>query len=73
MGLDLLTQPDLIEAAKKEFDERTGGKPYKSFNELDGPPGGRLDEVAQDPAHPQLDGVVAACRGQGLAIGGESH
>jgi metal-dependent amidase/aminoacylase/carboxypeptidase family protein len=46
MGLDLLTQPDLIEAAKKEFDERTCGKPYKSFNELDGPPGGRLEEVA---------------------------
>jgi aminobenzoyl-glutamate utilization protein B len=46
MGLDLLTQPELIEAAKKEFNERTGGKPYKSLNELDGPPGGRLDEVA---------------------------
>jgi len=46
MGLDLVTQPELIEAAKQEFDERTGGKPYQSLNELDGPPEGRLDEVA---------------------------
>jgi aminobenzoyl-glutamate utilization protein B len=45
-GLDLLTEPELIKAAREEFDQRTGGKPYKSLNELDAPPGGRLDEVA---------------------------
>jgi aminobenzoyl-glutamate utilization protein B len=45
-GLDLMTQPELIKAAREEFDKRTGGKPYKSLNELDSPPGGRLDEVA---------------------------
>jgi aminobenzoyl-glutamate utilization protein B len=44
-GLDLLTQPELLKAAREEFDERTGGKPYKSLNELDAPPGGRLDDV----------------------------
>ena len=45
-GLDLLTQPELIKAAREEFNKRTGGKPYKSLNELDAPPGGRLEEVA---------------------------
>jgi aminobenzoyl-glutamate utilization protein B len=45
-GLDLLTEPELIKAAREEFDQRTGGKPYKSLNELDAPPAGRLDEVA---------------------------
>jgi aminobenzoyl-glutamate utilization protein B len=46
MGLDLLTEPELIKTAREEFDQRTGGKPYKSLNELDAAPGGRLDEVA---------------------------
>ncbi|WP_432695258.1 amidohydrolase [Marinobacterium sp. YM272] len=30
-GLDLLTDPDLLEAATEEFKQRTGGKPYKSM------------------------------------------
>jgi aminobenzoyl-glutamate utilization protein B len=29
-GIDLLTDPDLLAAAKKDFQERTGGKPYES-------------------------------------------
>ena len=29
-GVDLMTDPDLLEAAKKDFLERSGGKPYQS-------------------------------------------
>ena len=29
-GIDLLTDPDLLAAAKKDFQERTGGEPYAS-------------------------------------------
>ena len=43
MGLDLLTQPDLLKAAKAEFDKRTEGKPYKSLNVEKAPPGGQMD------------------------------
>lgn len=43
MGLDLLTQPELLKAAKAEFDKRTDGKPYKSINVEKAPPGGKMD------------------------------
>jgi aminobenzoyl-glutamate utilization protein B len=41
-GLDLLTQPDLLEAAQEDFKKQTKGQPYKSINELPKPPGGEL-------------------------------
>jgi aminobenzoyl-glutamate utilization protein B len=44
MGLDLLTQPDLLKAAKAEFDKLTGGKPADSLCESDAPPGGHLKD-----------------------------
>ena len=43
MGLDLITEPDLLKAAKAEFDKRTAGKPYKSINVEKSPPGGHMD------------------------------
>ena len=43
MGLDLMTDPELLKAAKAEFDERTEGKPYKSINVEKAPPGGKMD------------------------------
>jgi len=43
MGLDLMTQPDLVKAAKAEFDKRTAGRKYKSLNVEKAPPGGALD------------------------------
>jgi len=38
MGLDLMTDPDLLKAAKAEFDKRPGGKRYKSINVEKTPP-----------------------------------
>ena len=46
-ALEFLTDPKLLQAARAEFDERTGGKPYESLNALDAPPGGMLDEEAR--------------------------
>ena len=43
MGLDLLTQPDLLEAAKAEFDDRRAGTSYKSLNVEKSPIGGKMD------------------------------
>lgn len=37
-GLDLITDNALLTTVKNEFNERTGGKPYKSLCELDTPP-----------------------------------
>jgi aminobenzoyl-glutamate utilization protein B len=42
MGLDLLTQPDLLKAAKAEFEKLTEGKPADSLCESDAPPHGTL-------------------------------
>jgi hypothetical protein len=44
MGLDLLTEPGLLKAAKAEFDELTGGKPADSLCESDAPPAGHLKD-----------------------------
>jgi aminobenzoyl-glutamate utilization protein B len=44
MGLDLLTQPDLLAAAKAEFEKLTGGKPAESLCESDAPPHGTLTD-----------------------------
>jgi len=41
-GLDLLTEPDLLNAIQDEFDKRTAGKPYKSLNESKINPLGKL-------------------------------
>jgi len=41
-GLDVLTQPDLLRAAREDFKKQTKGQPYKSLNELPKPPGGEL-------------------------------
>jgi aminobenzoyl-glutamate utilization protein B len=38
MGLDLMTEPDLLKAAKDEFNKRTEGKTYKSINVEKTPP-----------------------------------
>jgi aminobenzoyl-glutamate utilization protein B len=43
MGQDLLTEPDLLGAAKAEFEKRTAGKPYKSITVEKTPPGGLMD------------------------------
>jgi aminobenzoyl-glutamate utilization protein B len=43
MGLDLVTEADLREAARAEFDKRTEGKPYKSINVEKAPPCGKMD------------------------------
>jgi aminobenzoyl-glutamate utilization protein B len=43
MGLDLVTQPDLLKASRAEFARRTNGKPYQSINVEKAPPGGHLD------------------------------
>ena len=42
-GLDLLTDPKLLTAAREEFAKRTAGKSYKSLNELESPIGGTLE------------------------------
>jgi aminobenzoyl-glutamate utilization protein B len=44
-GLDLLTQPDLIKAAHEDFEKQKKGRTYKSLNELEAPPEGKLDPV----------------------------
>ena len=44
MGLDILTQPDLLKAAKAEFDKHTGGKPADSLCESDAPQMGHLKD-----------------------------
>jgi aminobenzoyl-glutamate utilization protein B len=41
-GLDLLTQPKLLDAAREDFKKQTKGQPYTSLNELPKPPGGEL-------------------------------
>lgn len=46
-ALDFMTETELLKTARVEFDERTGGKPYKSLNVLDAPPGGRMDDEAR--------------------------
>jgi hypothetical protein len=43
-----MTDPELLKAARAEFDERTGGKPYKSLNVLDVPPGGMMEDKDRD-------------------------
>ena len=42
-GLDLITKPELLTAAKAEFQQRTAGTKYKSMNVLDACPGGIMD------------------------------
>jgi aminobenzoyl-glutamate utilization protein B len=43
MGLDLMTDSKLLSDAKAEFDQRRGGREYKSINEAKSPEEGRLD------------------------------
>ena len=42
--MDLLTDAEFRSAARAEFDERTGGKPYQSLCEKDAPIGGHRPE-----------------------------
>ena len=42
-GLDLLTDPNQLSAAREDFAKRTAGKSDKSLNELKSPIGGTLD------------------------------
>jgi aminobenzoyl-glutamate utilization protein B len=42
-GLDLMTERDLLQSIRDEFDRRIEGKPYESLNELTAPVQGRLD------------------------------
>jgi len=44
-GLDLITEPEFLQAAKAEFAKRTGGKKYVSLNVEPAPPGGLLNEA----------------------------
>jgi aminobenzoyl-glutamate utilization protein B len=37
-GVDLLTQPKLLKAAKEFFKEASGGRPYRSPIPVDQPP-----------------------------------
>ncbi len=54
-GLDLFTNAELRFAAKAEFDERSGGKPYQSLCEGDAPIGGHHPEY-----HDGHDQIVVA-------------
>jgi aminobenzoyl-glutamate utilization protein B len=56
-GLDILTDAALREAATKEWTERTGGKPYRSLNQLDAPIGGHF---VGEHYHEGHDAVLAA-------------
>jgi aminobenzoyl-glutamate utilization protein B len=47
-GFDLLTEPELLKAAREEFDERTDGKPYKSLNVLPAPPVRNMEDKDRD-------------------------
>jgi len=44
-GLDLITEPEFLKAAKAEFVKRTGGKKYVSLNVEPAPPGGLLNDA----------------------------
>ena len=44
-GLDLITEPEFLQAAKAEFAKRTGGKKYVSLNVEPAPPGGLLNDA----------------------------
>jgi aminobenzoyl-glutamate utilization protein B len=41
-GLDLITDPDLLKAAKDEFEKQRAGKPYKTLNDVATSPAGKL-------------------------------
>jgi len=43
MGLDLMTEAEMREAARAEFDQRRGGKVYQSINVTQAPLGGELE------------------------------
>jgi aminobenzoyl-glutamate utilization protein B len=43
IGLDLMTDSKLLSDARAEFDQRRGGRQYKSINEAKSPEEGRLD------------------------------
>jgi hypothetical protein len=59
-GLDLFTDAELLTAARAEFDERTGGKPYQCLCELDDPIGGHRPEhhEGHDQALMGVSGMV---------------
>jgi hypothetical protein len=48
MGLDLMTEPDLIKDAKAEFDNRTAGRPYTSINVAKTPSEARIERHRVD-------------------------
>lgn len=50
---------ELLKAARAEFDKRTGGKPYKSLNVLDAPPGGIMDDEARHDYECCIHGAMA--------------
>ena len=41
-GLDLITDPDLLQATKDEFEKQRAGKPYKTLNDVETSPAGKL-------------------------------
>jgi aminobenzoyl-glutamate utilization protein B len=41
-GLDLMTDPDLLQEAKDEFEKQRAGKPYKTLNDVETSPAGKL-------------------------------
>jgi aminobenzoyl-glutamate utilization protein B len=44
MGFDLMTDAKLLKAIRKEFDERTAGKPFKSLNDSKTNPQGKMSD-----------------------------
>ncbi len=58
MGLDLLTQPDLLKAAKAEFDKRTAGKTYKSINVEKTPPDAHMEKHHLDHYDCAIHGMM---------------
>jgi aminobenzoyl-glutamate utilization protein B len=58
-ALDFMTDAELLKSARAEFDERTAGKPYKSLNVLDAPPGGMMDDEARHDYECCIHGAMA--------------
>jgi aminobenzoyl-glutamate utilization protein B len=47
-GYDILTDPDLLNAAKEDFEQRSEGKPYKNLCENDKPAGGHRSNAMHE-------------------------
>jgi len=66
-GLDLITEPEFLQAAKAEFLKRTGGKKYVSLNDQPSPPDGLLNDTEKKSFDCVIDSVIEH---YGLKAGG---